>query len=279
MATSSTPPLNLPSMFNLPRFGKFLRWLWHRSPLWYVFAPVAACAIIAAFVYFSFGATEGAYKDLFPHFDMEIIMPFAFMSMLLSGLPIAIHFASRHLAKPQEGIAYLSLPVSTLERFIALLLGLFIIIPVWSYLGLIIFYSLLNLFSGLIPYPFPGLADALPIFNFAFVPYLAAAVLVMGITIIRPRQAFVWYAGVGIAISILFPLFGMQAEGVNFILEMPAGPSNTVENLVGRQAPDIWYNNTSNFAMNNIWTLYIPAVVATLSFAAVAFLGLRHKQV
>lgn len=266
-------------MFNLPRFGKFFRWLWHRSPLWYVFAPFLACIVMAAFVYFTMGAEQASFSDLVPHFDMNVIMPFTFMSMLFGALPIAIHFASRHLAKPEEGIAYLSLPVSTLERFIALLLGIFVLIPLWAYLNVVLFYVVLGLFRGVIPYPFPGLADIMPMIHFGLLPYLAGAVLVMGITILRPRQAFVWYAGVAIAISILFPVFAMQAESIDFMLEMPRGPEVAPANLVGRTAPYNWHSSTINFAMNNPWTFGIPAIVATLSFAAVAFLGLRHKQV
>ena len=265
-------------MFNLPRFGKFFRWLWHRSPLWYVFAPFLACIIMAAFVYFTIGAEDGSYADLVPHFGLNIVMPFTFMSMIFGALPIAIHFASRHLAKPEEGIAYLSLPVSTLERFAALFLGLFVLIPIWAYFNVIAFYLLLGLFRGIISYPFPGLADILPLVPLGILPYLAGAVLVMGITVLRPKNALVWFAGVAILLSILFPTFAMQATTYDFIVEMPVGTAIEPDNLVGRTAHS-WNTSTGNYAMNDPWTFGIPAIVASLGFATVAFLGLRHKQV
>ncbi|MEM6879467.1 MAG: hypothetical protein AAF544_12955 [Bacteroidota bacterium] len=264
-------------MFSAPRFIRYLRWLWLRSPSWYLAAPFAAATVFALFFYFTIGPESTDFSHMVPRFNLEAVMPWVFSSFIFGSVFTAIHLASRHLANDEEAVSFMSLPVSTLERWLGSLFGVLVAIPLFSYISIAAFYLLLGLFRGLIKYPFPDFGSVLPLLSLGLVSYYVMAPLAFAIGVLKPKRAVVWYILVGIIIMVALPVTVSSLPEEQVLIDIPETPSPS--NLVGLFFQGSYTESSLGFALGSKVGFLVPSIVAALAFIAVHYIGLRHKQV
>ncbi|MEM6398519.1 MAG: hypothetical protein AAF741_19375 [Bacteroidota bacterium] len=266
-------------MFSVPRFIRYLQWLWLRSPSWYLVAPFAAATVFAVFFYFSIGPYDGDWKSVVPRFGFDAIGPWAICAFIFGSIFTAIHLSSRHLASNEEAISFLSMPVSTFERWLGSLIGLVVAIPLFSLINIMGFYALLGLFRGIIPYPFPDFSSIwLPV-QVGMLSYLAMIPLAFAVGVLKPKRAIVWYIVVGVILSIAIPItisIATQSQE-HVLIELPNVPAP--ENLVGLSRFGSYTEAAIGFAMGTPIGYLVPLVATCFTCLLVHYIGLRHKQV
>ncbi|MEM8584800.1 MAG: hypothetical protein AAGF87_11050 [Bacteroidota bacterium] len=254
-----------------------MRWLWLRSPSWYLAAPFAAATVFAVFFYFAIGPEQGNYHELVPRVRIETVMPWVISSFIFGSVFTAIHLASRHLSTNEEAVSFLSLPVSTLERWLGNLTGLLVAIPLFSFISIAGFYLLLGLFRGMISFPFPDFGSVLPLLSIGLLSYYAMVPLALAMGVLKPKRAVVWYISVGVLLSIVIPIIMTSLNELHVPINIPEG--NAPSNLVGLFFRGSYTESSVSFAFDTQFGYLPPVIVVSIAFIAVHYLGLRHKQV
>ncbi|MEM9836053.1 MAG: hypothetical protein AAF828_06100 [Bacteroidota bacterium] len=267
-------------MLNFSRLSQLLSWTWHKTPRWYLLINFGACAAISIIIYFIFGETG---RELDSSYGRRILSSssiyygFAWAN-ILSLIPMAAHFVSRHYRDSRQTIDYLTLPVAGAERYLVLFLGLFVAIPLLGLLSNYIFFALLNALPTNLIWPY--WKWMIPLFNQTMVPYLLAAIPLFALGLLRSRLTVLWAGGIAIGFFALFA-GSHEASGIRNI-QFPAtslGGGTTATDLFGPQL-----TARDNFGINAFEGLldpsfYVPGVViAGILFFTSAWLALNRKE-
>ena len=267
-------------MFNSSRFSRLVRWTIQRSPAWYLFVHFAACILITITAYYLFDEKQNIWSGPVPFVNpAHFLYGFAWVNVL-AMLPVAAHFISRHFRDDRQTIDYLTLPVSGLERFTVLFIGLFVILPVLAWTSSLLFFLFIQLFGseGL---QFPHLKWMWSAFNLSLLPYFAGAVILFGLGLIRPKLTILWALGITIlvsAIAVILTQVTFDQRGVDILLDTN---SEIIDNFFGPslQSKEFLNVNAAHAIFNQM-----PMLIGTVVFSAILFItsawrSLNAKQV
>lgn len=268
-------------MFNLQRFGQLIRLTIQRSPRWYLFAHLAGCFLITILIYFILGE-RGRYLEnhsqAILHMD-TLLYGFIWVN-ILSLLPVTAHFIGRHYHNLKESTDTLSLPTSKLERFLVLILGACVVIPLIGFVGSILYYIVLKAVA--VPFIMPPLKWVLPLLTLTMAPYFLGLPPMFALAFLRPKQTVLWAMGV-IAASVLLVLIYIQVfptDNIVFGLETPENliPRADVFGPSAEESQTIYLNAMQQFFTGYTKSAILFVVVAVLFFTS-AFRALTSKQV
>lgn len=268
-------------MFNLSRFNRLVQWTIQCSPIWYLFLHFAACILMTIVVLFIFDEVTNVHSGPIPFVEpAQFLYGFGWVNGIVM-IPIAAHFVSRHFKNDRETTDYLTLPVSSLERYLVLFLGLFVVLPAIAWLSSLCYFFAVQLFGG--DLLFPHLKWMWSLFTLALLPYYAGAVAFFALGLIRPQRTFLWGLGISVVIIAVVAVViqtVFNQESVNVPLDHLANlvsPDNLFgPTLHGREHVSI---STGNAIFDSVPWLIATIIASALLFLTSAWHSLRTKEV
>lgn len=269
-------------MFNLARFNRLARWTIQHSPAWYLFVHFAACVLITIIVYLLLNEREDILNAAIPFVEPAQFMYGFGWANCLAMVPVAAHFIGRHFRANRETIDYLTLPVSAIERYLVLLGGVFVVIPVIAWLSSLLYFLVVQLVGGDILFPpFKWMWSA---FGLALAPYYVIVIVFFALGLLRPQRTILWGVGMMVGIVALVVLI-VQTFIISSGIYLPISTSLiSLSDSANYFGPAINGLETVELSgaqafFNSISLFIATAVIAALLLLASAWRSINAKEV
>lgn len=273
-------------MLNPQRVLRFINHLLAHAPKWYLAVPFIATISVFCFGMLIDGADSSAtYGDTTaPFFSPAIVGMILLYGNTIGLMIVAVHLVSNYFKTNLRTIDTLTFPVSTLERYIVLMLALFLAIPILGILSAWFSFAVLKLSSPFGYYPqWSWMGDK---FGFSVLLYLVLAIPFFAVSCIRPKNTWLWGLGVAIFVGLVFAtIINAKPDFINthridisaFTDQFPNG-----QQLYGGQYIGDVYNYPVNpffhFPNQLVWSISWIAIGILLLFSS-AWFALKNRQI
>lgn len=219
-------------MFNLKRFGAILAHIHAKSPIWYYLLPIMALLLLFGVLMIDSNAIHfEPYRDTGKHFFTSYrLTPIMLFANSISLSIVSIHLVSSYFKNDKNKTDSLLIPASRLEKFLAFLLIVVVVIPMLGYLSSVVFFFLLKT-TPLLSY-FPKWGWMWDNFAFSLIIYMALAIPFLASSLLQSKNTILASAATIIAIYFIVFLFreldyfGLQNPYqfvISDIAELPTG--------------------------------------------------------
>jgi hypothetical protein len=192
-------------MFNTQRLTQLIRLTWERTPRWLLFLPFLTIIGIQLFGII----IDGEHMSRYGPTDQAFYAPyFVFMVLLYANsISLTIILSSiigRHFNSKKEKTDTLTLPASRVERFTALALFCYLLIPAFGLLSSVAAFAVMKYTQLLGYYPqWNWMGNA---FIYSLIPYYLLASPFFVLSILRPQKTIFWGLGISATFGIILSL-------------------------------------------------------------------------